>query len=60
MGADFEIGYKFLNSSVWSLQVLNSSNTKEFDGDIFNSQTQTIEKDYVGIIIPNLSYKIEF
>ena len=47
-------------SSVWSLQVLNAINTKEFDGDIYKFQTQTIEPDYVGIMVPNLSYKIEF
>ena len=43
-------------SSVWSLQVLNAINTEEFDGDIYKFQTQTIEPDYVGIMVPNLSY----
>ncbi|MFY0650846.1 MAG: TonB-dependent receptor [Cyclobacteriaceae bacterium] len=48
------------SSSVWSLQVLNSNNAQEFDGYSFNNETQKVNTDYVGIMIPNLSYKIEF
>ena len=47
-------------SSVWTLQLLNSSFTQEFNGDVFNTKTQAIERRYAGIMIPNLSYKIEF
>lgn len=47
-------------SSVWSLQVLNSNNTEEFDKNIFNINTQTVEQKYKAVMIPNLSYKIEF
>jgi len=47
-------------SSVWSLQVLNTGLTQEFDGDVLNIATQTIEKQYQEIMIPNFSYKIEF
>ncbi len=47
-------------SSVWTLQVLNAGQTQEFDTNIFNTKTQTVERKYAGIMIPNLSYKIEF
>ncbi len=48
------------HSSVWTLQVLNASNTKEFHTHIFNQNTQQIEEKYGQNMIPNLSYKIEF
>ncbi len=48
------------HSTVWSLQVLNTSQTEEFDYDNFNLETQEVEQIYTGIVIPNLSYKIEF
>jgi hypothetical protein len=47
-------------SSVWSLQVLNATQTAEFDTDIFNLNTQKIEQKYSAILIPNLSYRFEF
>lgn len=47
-------------SSVWSLQILNSSQTKEYDYHEFNTETQKVKPIYTGIMIPNLSYKIEF
>jgi len=47
-------------SSVWSLQVLNATQTEEFNLDIFNTTTQKIEQKYTKIMVPNLSYKIEF
>ena len=48
------------SSSVWALQVLNATQTEEFDSNIFNTNTQTIERKYTRIMVPNLSYKIEF
>ncbi len=48
------------HSSVWSLQVLNAGTTQEFQTDVFNTNTQSIEQKFSGIVIPNLSYKIEF
>ena len=48
------------SSSVWALQVLNATQTEEFETDFFNINTQTIEQKYGRIMIPNLSYKIEF
>lgn len=47
-------------ASVWSLQILNAGQTAEYDGPSFNSETQQVQHDFVGIMIPNLSYKIEF
>ncbi len=47
-------------SSIWSLQVLNANQTKEFESDYYNIKTNTIDKKYNRIMIPNLSYKIDF
>lgn len=47
-------------SSVWSLQVLNSSGTEEFSYDYYNLTTNQIDTRYDGVVIPNISYKIEF
>jgi len=47
-------------SSVWTLQVLNVSATNEYDKDFYNIETNTIDTRYNKILIPNLSYKIEF
>ena len=47
-------------SSVWSLQLLNATGTKEFSNDFYNLNTGEIDRKYDGIMVPNLSYKIEF
>lgn len=47
-------------SSVWSLQVLNLSQTKDYETDIFNLKTQKVEPKYTSVMIPNLSWKLEF
>ncbi len=47
-------------SSVWSLQILNATGTREFSNDFYNLRTGKTDKKYDGIIVPNLSYKIEF
>lgn len=47
-------------ASMWSLQVLNATNTKEYNGDYYNLKTGTISTRYNGIQIPNISYKIMF
>jgi len=47
-------------SSVWSLQVLNTAQTEEFDTDFYNMKTNMIESKFSRTIVPNLSYKIEF
>ncbi|MDH5602884.1 MAG: TonB-dependent receptor [Cyclobacteriaceae bacterium] len=48
------------HSSVWALQVLNATQTKELESDIYNTVTGAIEQKYTKIMVPNLSYKIEF
>jgi hypothetical protein len=61
--ASFTLSYrknKPNSSSVWALQVLNFSQAQEFDSNIFNTNTQTIEQKYSRIMVPNLSYKVDF
>lgn len=47
-------------TSVWSLQVFNITGYKEFYGYRYNLAENTIEEDREMILLPNLSYKIEF
>ena len=47
-------------SSVWALQILNMTGAKEFSNDYYNIKTGKIETKYEGIMVPNLSYKVEF
>ena len=47
-------------SSVWALQLLNAGSTQEYSNDIYNRKTGNIETKHEGIMLPNLSYKIEF
>lgn len=47
-------------SSVWSLQMINVSAHEEFYGYRYNLRENTIEEDKELILIPNISYKIEF
>jgi hypothetical protein len=47
-------------SSIWALQLLNATQTEEFETDIFNLKTQSVEQKFGKIMVPNLSYKIEF
>ena len=47
-------------SSVWSLQVLNATGSKEYSNDFYNLKTNEIDIKYDGLMIPNISYKIEF
>lgn len=48
------------HSSVWSLQILNATQAKDFEKNIYNIQTNQIEQRFDQIMVPNLSYKIEF
>jgi hypothetical protein len=48
------------HSSVWSLQVLNALGTEEFESDFYNLKKGTVETKFAGIMVPNLSYRIEF
>ncbi|MFT2007902.1 carboxypeptidase-like regulatory domain-containing protein [Pontibacter sp. 13R65] len=47
-------------SSLWSLQVLNLTGAEEFSRDFYNLKTNTVEAKFDRLIIPNISYKIEF
>jgi len=47
-------------SSIWSLQVLNVTQTEEFETDYYDINSKKIESKFNKIMIPNLSYKIEF
>jgi len=48
------------HASIWSLQLLNVTGTREFNGYRYNYITNKIEKEQEAIIVPNISYKIEF
>lgn len=47
-------------SSVWSLQVLNAGGAKQHSKDFYNIKSNTIDSQYDDLVIPNISYKIEF
>ncbi len=47
-------------SSIWSLQVLNANGAEDFSNYYYNLKTHKIQAEYEGVMIPNLSYKIEF
>jgi hypothetical protein len=47
-------------TSIWSLQLLNVTGTMEYSRDFYNLKTETIDTQMDGIMIPNLSYRIEF
>jgi len=51
---------KLKYSSVWSLQVLNAGGAKQYSKDFYNIKTNTIDSQYDDLVIPNISYKIEF
>jgi hypothetical protein len=45
----------------FALKVINLTNYKEFDGNYYyNYRTNRPEKSITAIVIPNISYKIEF
>lgn len=48
------------HSSVWALQLKNALGSKDDYGDIYNLKTNKIEKIEAVVILPVLSYKIEF
>jgi len=51
---------KSKHSSVWALQVKNVLGSRNYDGYSFNYKTKTIDNKGYVVIIPVLSYKIEF
>ena len=59
----FTLNYKInktKHASTWSINVINATGVKEFYGFRRNLQTGNIEKELEAIVIPNISYKIEF
>jgi hypothetical protein len=48
------------HAGIWSLQVMNALGNEEFRGYEINNQTGLPEKKFDRIVVPNLSYKIEF
>jgi hypothetical protein len=60
---DFTITYRMNRkrfSGVWALQIKNALGTPNFDGMKYNLKTNRIEKDEISVVLPVLSYKIEF
>jgi len=61
--AHFTISYiknKKKSSHEWSLKIINVTNQKEFYGFRYNFLKQTVDINTESLIVPNLSYKIEF
>ena len=48
------------HSSIWSLQVSNLLLAKENYGLYYNYKTKQVEPFELGVLVPNLSYRIEF
>jgi len=48
------------HASIWSLQILNALGSPEFFGYKYNYKYDSIDKDEQTLIMPNISYKIEF
>jgi hypothetical protein len=47
-------------STVWSLQMINLTGYKEFYGYRYNLRDNTIDEEREMVLIPNISYKVEF
>jgi hypothetical protein len=61
--ADFTINYKINrmhHSSTWSLKIINVLGSKEYAGYRYNFKKGVMEQEAEALVIPNLSYKIEF
>jgi hypothetical protein len=48
------------HASIWSLQVMNALGSPEFYGYRYNYRTDSIEEDTQSVVVPSISYKIEF
>lgn len=48
------------HSSVWALQVKNALGSPVYDGESYNYRTGKIQRDKSVIVLPVLSYKLEF
>ncbi len=47
-------------ATVWSLQVINVTGYQEYYGHVYNLKQDRIEEDRETVVVPNLSYRIEF
>ncbi len=47
-------------ASVWSLQMLNVTKTQEFSNHYYNLKSESVHTDFNGIMLPNISYRVEF
>lgn len=59
----FSVSYrknKPKHASIWSFHLLNALGQDEFRGYEFNLKTGALEKQFDLIVVPNISYKIEF
>lgn len=59
----FSVSYRINKSNhagIWSFHLLNALGMSEFRGYEINDQTGLPEKKFDRIVVPNLSYKIEF
>lgn len=59
----FSLNYrinKANHASIWSFHLLNALGNQEFRGYEINPRTQLPEKKFDRIMVPNVSYKIEF
>jgi hypothetical protein len=48
------------HASTWTLQVINLLGTEEYYGYEYNYRTETIDEGSVRVVVPSISYKIEF
>jgi len=59
----FSVTYRINKSNhagIWSFHLINALGNKEFRGYKINDKTGLPEKKFDRIMVPNLSYKIEF
>ncbi len=59
----FTVSYKINKTDLaheFAVKVMNVTGYKDFYGHKYNFKTQTVDEDRESIVIPNVSYKIEF
>lgn len=60
---DLTLEYRTIRNNkttVWSLQIFNLTGYQEYYGYQYNLKENTIDEDREAILLPNLSYRIEF
>jgi len=48
------------HASIWSVQVLNLLGSEENYGYAYNYRTDQVEEQKLAVVVPSVSYKIEF